>query len=223
MPAASSFRCSNSAPRVTVAELTSCSLLPQGSAVNRHHPPLPFGSYASGVARKKLPTTFTGFAVRLQEALEARQAEDAKLFSIRYVEREAGLSSGQWQKWQKGIRGKGVRVDTIKGLARALRVNQEWLEGEGGPRDLTAESAVARATRRATRDGVRQGVIDAVLGLPHADTNDEETLFRLMTMGEQLAGGGSIKRAPRKRNKRGEEAPVSQGVSSRRKLAVSDD
>lgn len=198
-------------------------MLPHGSAVNRHHTVLSEGLYDRLVARRKIPTTFTGFAARLSEALKARQAEDPKKFSIRYVEREAGLSSGQWQKWQKGIRGKGVRVDTLKGLARALRVNQEWLEGEGGPRDITAETTAQRARRRAERDNVPARIIEAVLTLEHADTLDEEMLYRLMTVSAKVAVG-KPKREPSKEQAPASKSPASEAAaSSRRKLAVSDD
>lgn len=117
------------------AELIHATLLPRGSAVNRHHAALPDGLYDPCVIRRKID--FDGLASRVVEAYNARVRDEPGL-SRREVERRAGVQPGTFRKWENGERGKNISSSALRGLAVALKVNEDWLGWNVGSRDVDA-------------------------------------------------------------------------------------
>lgn len=74
----------------------------------------------------------TTIGERIAEAVERRQT------SLQKLENEIGRSSGYLSRIVRGERGEkgGMRADTVRRIANALKVNVLWLETGSGPSGL---------------------------------------------------------------------------------------
>lgn len=121
-------------------------LLPSGSAVNRPRLVLPQAAYDLRVGPNK--TRLDLFQERLILAIQVAQKRERDLggeLSERAIERNAGLSSGQLRKWKIAKRGKRIGADTVRSLAMALKVREEWLRGDDVPMNAAATSLEEQA------------------------------------------------------------------------------
>jgi len=110
-----------------------------------------------------------------------RQARMLRQRGSTELDRMAGVSQGTVSRLESKQRGKfGGTGTTVARVAKALRVNFEWLMTGQGPMEETAEDPLPNRALGATicRDGgVDEGAIQAVLALPVKDAEARTVLW----------------------------------------------
>lgn len=86
----------------------------------------------------ELPAEIRGLQGRLRYAIDVRQAEDSSL-SQNKIAALAEVDGGNLSAYVGGQRLEGIRAVTVLRLARALRVNVNWLLTGTEPSGLGAE------------------------------------------------------------------------------------
>jgi hypothetical protein len=99
----------------------------------------------------ELPSEMRGLQGRLRYVIDTRMAEDAGL-SQNEIARRADVDGGNLSAYAEGQRLAGIQAVTIVKLARALRVNVNWLLTGIEPSGLSNEPALTPIPSSAVRN-----------------------------------------------------------------------
>ncbi|MDI3286105.1 helix-turn-helix domain-containing protein [Polyangium sp. 15x6] len=110
-----------------------------------------------------------------------KQARQLRGIKSTELDRLAGVSQGTTSRLESKQRGKfGGTATTVQRVAKALRVNMEWLMTGQGPMEETEEDPIpnrALAASIARDGGVDEEAIRAVLGMPVKDAEARTVLW----------------------------------------------